>query len=199
MRFEAPNRLFLKLPTLGEGKLVPRTVGGSFRGELVDVTFDVLGGICQLVRPIVAEKLQQYVMQGYFVSAPEANQSQSTLLLTFAYGIPTPPSALPASGAADYAMSYNDKGFAFHADYATKAITGTIPFFVNGPTLSSQLKEVVISADGASFSGRLLPPDGSPEGTIQGMFMGPSGEEFIALTVLKSGQTISIFSGTRQP
>ncbi len=200
MRFEAPSRLLLNVPTVGEGELVPRdNRGGFIGGERIDGTFNVLGGICQLVRHFVADSLQKYVMQGYFVSAPEANQSQANLMLTFAYGIATAPGALPTTGAGDYATSYSEKGLAFRADYSARLVTGTIPYYGNGPALTSLLKDVSISADGASFSGRLLPPDGSPEGTIQGLFMGPAGEEFIALTVLKSGQAISIFSGTRLP
>jgi hypothetical protein len=149
-------------------------------------------------RPFVADRPQQYVMHAYFASAPEADQGQTNLLLSFAYGIATQPNALPTSGVADYATTYSESGLVFRADYAAKAITGTLPFYTNGPTLTSLLKDVTISADGTSFSGRVVPPDGSAEGTIQGLFMGPTGEEFAAMTVLKKGG-ISIFSGVRTP
>ena len=111
----------------------------------------------------------------------------------------TPPNALPASGAADYQTTSTERVSTFRANYATKTITGTIPFFVNGPTLAAEFRDVTISADGTSFSGRLIPPDGSAEGTVQGRFTGPGGQEFLAQAVLKSGQSITLFSGARAP
>lgn len=198
IRFEAPSSLLLKVPDVGEGLLVPRDNSGYFRdGERMEAHFNVLGGILSLYRITVADKLQQYVMQGYFTSAPDASSTQTNLLLAFAYGVPTAPGASPVSGAADYAMSFSEAGLAFRADYAAKTIAGTIPYYVNGPSLTSTLSDVKISADGTSFSGRVLPPDGSAEGTIQGVFLGPTGEEFLAQTVLKSGKSINMFFGTR--
>lgn len=199
IRFAAPSSLLLMVPGLGEGELVPRdNSGGQLNGERTGALFNVLGGILSLSRPIVAGRLQQYVMQGYFASAPFANSTQSNLMLEFLYGIPTPPNAVPASGTADYQTIYTEKA-TFRADYGAKSITGTIPFYVNGPTLASEFRDVTISADGTRFSGRLIPPDGSAEGTIQGIFLGPIGQEFLAQAVLKSGQRITLFSGTRAP
>ncbi|MEO6154068.1 MAG: hypothetical protein ABIT09_03775 [Croceibacterium sp.] len=198
IRFAVPSSLLLMVPGLGEGELVPRdNSGGSFNGERAGANFNVLGGILGLSRPVVGERLQQYVMQGYFTSAPNANSTQTNLLLEFGYGLPTPFNALPVSGAADYQMTFNEKGFTFRADYGAKSITGTIPFYVNGPTAVSEFRDVRISADGTNFSGRLIPPDGSEEGTVQGLFMGPTGQEFLAQAVLKSGQRITLFSGAR--
>ncbi|QGN54962.1 hypothetical protein [Novosphingobium sp. Gsoil 351] len=198
IRFAAPSSLLLMVPGLGEGELVPRNNSGAIvNGQRAEAYFNVLGGILDLSRPMVGERLQQYVMQGYFASSPNANSTESNLMLAFGYGIPTPPNALPTSGAADYQMVFTEKGFTFRADYGAKIITGTIPYYVNGPTLASELRDVTISADGASFSGRLIPPDGSGEGLLQGLFMGPTGEEFLAQAILKSGQSATLFSGTR--
>lgn len=200
IRFAAPSSLLLMVPAIGEGELVPRDNSGSLvNGERAVAYFNVLGGILTLSRPIVAEQLQKYVMQGYFASAPNANSTETDLILEFAYGIPTPPNVLPTSGAADYQLTFNDNRFTFRADYGARTVTGGIPFFVNGPSQITELRDVTISADGTRFSGRLIPPDGSAEGTLQGLFMGPRGEEFLAQAVLKSGQSIVLFSGTRTP
>ena len=195
IRFAAPSSLLLMVPGLGEGELAPRDNSGSFlNGERASASFNVLGGILTLARPVVVERLQQYVMRGYFTSAPVSGKY---LILEFEYGLPTPPNALRTLGA-DYQMN-TEKGFTLRADYGAKTVTGTIPFFVNGPSLASQFRDVTISNDGTSFSGRLIPPDGSAEGTVQGLFVGPTGEEFLAQAVLKSGQSIALFSGARAP
>lgn len=196
IRFAAPSSLLLMVPELGEGELVPRDSGTFSGSERVGANFNVLGGVLSLVRSIVAERPQQYVLRGYFVSAPDAGSSQNNLILEFGYGLATLRNALPASGAAEYALN-TERGFAFRADYGAKTITGAIPFFVDGPTQAAELREVTIGADGTSFSGRLIPPDGSAEGTVEGLFMGPTGEEFLAQAVLNAGQRIAILSGAR--
>lgn len=198
IRLAAPSSLLLMVPGLGEGALVTRNNSGSFfNGERIEAYFDVLGGFLFLSKPIVEGRLQQYVMQAYFVSSPEAYPNASNLILQFGYGIAAPPNALPSSGQAEYQSTFSETEFAFRADFGAKVISGTMPFFVNGPTQSSELRDVTISADGTGFSGRLIPPDGSAEGTIQGLFMGPNGEEFLAQTILKSGQSVTLFSGIR--
>jgi hypothetical protein len=135
-------------------------------------------------------------MQGYFTSAPTANSNQTNLFLEFQYGLAAPPTAA-ASGIADYQMNFTGKEFTFRADYGAKIITGAVPFYTNGPTQISQFRDVTISADGTGFGGRLIPPNGSAEGTVQGLFMGPSGEEFLAQAVLPGGPSIMLFSGAR--
>lgn len=198
IRLAAPSTLLLMVPGLGEGALVSRSNSGAFfNGERSSAIFDVLGGILDLGKPIVVGRLQQYVMQAYFVSAPEAYPNASNLILQFGYGIAAPPNALPSSGQAEYQSTFSETAFAFRADFGAKIISGTLPFYVNGPTQSSELRDVRISADGTSFSGRLIPPDGSAEGSIQGLFMGPNGEEFLAQAVLQSGQYVTLFSGNR--
>ncbi|MES2698571.1 MAG: hypothetical protein V4647_03035 [Pseudomonadota bacterium] len=198
IRLAAPSSLLLMVPGLGEGAFVSRNNSGSFfNGERTAAIFDVLGGIITLSKPILVGRLQQYVMQAYFVGSPDANSNVSNIILQFGYGIAAPPNALPSSGQAEYQSTFSEKEFAFRADFGAKVISGTMPFYVNGPTQSSELRDVTISADGTSFSGRLIPPDGSAEGTVQGLFMGPNGEEFLAQTVLKSGQSVTLFSGIR--
>jgi hypothetical protein len=198
IRFDAPSTLLLMVPGVGEGGLVPREGSGSFfNGERSGADFNAMGGILSLSRPIVAGRLQQYLMQAYFVASPYAGSNESNIILQFEYGIAVPPNALPTSGQADYQGSYSEK-FAFRADFGAKTISGTIPFYVNGPTQAAQLRDVTISADGVRFTGRIIPPDGSSDGTINGLFMGPTGQEFLAQVVLKSGQTVLLFSGTRE-
>lgn len=198
IRFAAPSSLLLMIPGFGEGELVPR--GSSdviFNGELIAAYFDVLNGMLTLSRPVVADRLQRYVMQGYFVSDPEAGSTEANLIVAFSYGIPTPPNALPTSGSAQYQTTFTESRFSFSADYSSNGITGAVPFYVNGPALVSEFRDVIISEDGTGFSGRLIPPDGSAEGTVQGRFMGPTGEEFIAQAVIRAGQSILLFSGSR--
>lgn len=199
MRFAAPASLLFSVPGLGEGQLVPRDNSGGFlNGIRTSADFNVLGGIVTLSRAIVVERLLNYVMLGYFVSAPSANQSQSNLLVEFGYGLRTPANALPSSGTAEYRTT-SEAGLSIRANYSDRTVTGTVPFYVNGPTQASELRDVAISADGTGFSGRLIPPDGSAEGTIEGFFMGPAGEELLAQTTLRSGQSITLFVGVRVP
>ena len=61
-------------------------------------------------------------------------------------------------------------------DFAARTVSGSVDLNVYGER-SYQFADVSLSADGTQLTGRLVPGDGTPEGRVDGIFMGPGGTE----------------------
>ena len=158
--------------------MVPdEAAGGSVvDGERASAAFKALGGVLWVYRVYRGPNQPfDHVLEAYFTSAPDTARPDPYLMATFAYGTPTAMNALPVAGMFSY-TAYALSERTLTVDFGARTVAGSLDFGNNG-VRTYELTDVVLSADRTRFSGRLVPPDGSHEGQIDGLFMGPTGAE----------------------
>ena len=183
VRFVPPSGLVLAIPGYGEGEMVPDEAagGGVIQGERASAAFKALGGVLWVYRVYRgATQPFKYLLEAYFTSAPDTARPDPYLLATFVYGLSTPVNDLPAVGVSSY-IAYAASERALTVDFDARTVTGSLDFHNNG-LRTYQLADGVLSEDRTHFTGRLVPTDNTPEGQIDGLFMGPTGVE-IAMRV----------------
>jgi hypothetical protein len=196
-RLVPPNDLFLRIATIGEGRLIFNGSGGTSGGVVTEAGFHVLGGSITLRRPGVEGSLLDYTMEAYF-SRFEAVTPDPYFVLGFAYGLTTAPNAAPAAGIASYVTSW---GGTLQIDFSARTVSGAIRAAFYGPTTTYTLRDTVLNAERTRFSGWLVPGDGAPDSPFEAILTGPTGQEFAARVILRSNSAepdyIDLISGKR--
>lgn len=193
MRFAPQSNLYLSVA--GSAESAVTTLSSSspnyYQGEVVGLNYTALGGDLWLHRPVMSEKILRYAIRGY-LTAKVGSGTFPYLVAEFAYGIATAASALPTSGTRTYRMEFEifDR---LTVDFAARTVTAAIQLRNKDyKDVPAAFRDVLLLPDGSGFSGKVAAIDGSIEGTIEGKFFGPTGEELAIRTAIDPAKTAQI-------
>ncbi len=185
LRLAAPDQLFLTVPGIDEGALRPDGSSGiSQQVGLFSQGYFAPGGHVSINLVLKTNNsVLAYSAYAFWISNnSNAGPGEPYLISPFVYGVPTSPSALPASGIATYAVLMSSTGSRNNnltVDFSSRTVTGSVAMETPTGPLTFSLQGVTFTGDGSQFSGTLVTPDRALQGTFEGRFTGPTGEELI--------------------
>lgn len=180
LRLVAPSQLVLTIAGVGEGPLGGSlSTGTDTKGRLVLVGYSIFGGgaALQLANIGVPDSYLSSTGLGSWEgpSPPGARHPFSGAM--FVYGVPTAPQDVPQGGTAIFDTTDLQT---LSVDFTARTVSGTIKVSVSASeTKLYSLRDVVLSADGTQFSGRLTTGDPALEGSFEGRFTGPLAREMM--------------------
>jgi hypothetical protein len=191
LRLLAPSQLFLTIPSYGEAMLVANGGSGTDgQGRTLSLSYSTLGGGASL-SVADAGGTRGYLQStgfGSWVSGFRAGLQFPYRVVSFVYGVPTKPGDVPTSGTLIYDSSYPDDQ-PFTVDFGARTVSGTILVHTEEDTRTYSIRDVVFTADGTSFQGRLTTGNAALDGSIEGRFNGPAASEMMGRYQVPSGQS----------
>lgn len=164
----------LSIGGLGEGPVLPNGGGGITNpgNRTVQFGFNALGGSGSIseANDFAARPLTS-TAQGYLSVTARPNQVLFADDYAFVYGVPTPASAVPTSGNAEYRTCCDGSFIGLRIDFADGILR------VSSPVEGLVFTDVRLGADRSTFAGQFTSPDGS--GTVEGRMTGPDGREMM--------------------
>lgn len=194
LRLAAQGQLFLTVSGFGEGWLRPD--GSSGTSPVIGITefgYYAPGGrayISVIFKTLPNTVLANSASASWVSDYDSATPSAPYLISPFVYGVPTPPAAIPASGIATYAapnISTGERSIDLTLDFSARTVTGSVVLASPTGPVSFMLQGVTFTGDGSQFSGNLVVPGNAIQGTFEGRFTGPSGEELIGRYTVPRG------------
>jgi len=206
LRLDASRKLVMTVGGVGEGTLFEN--GGRMTGppcDLLGMGFAAPGGTAWLERGRKNNgDCLSYTATGSWVSTfgTSGNSKFDYKVGYFVYGIPAPSTGIPSAGKATFKAGtyYGVELVEIEIDFASRMAVGTIQVgngSVSDPDTYS-LQPVALSADGTSFAGQLIGPDGQSGGEFVGQLTGPHGEEIMGLIAAHTGDVPSLWVAGRE-